>query len=115
MKKEDKKYIKLYAEDFDADVWEEYCNAAEAPLSATSLTIFFDPDEAEYSEDEEDNTEYSEDGDYLIVEEDGTKHYYDDEPDVEVIHGFVCGLCTDITVYKKTEDGEWEEIETYHA
>lgn len=56
-----------------------------------------------------------EDGDYLIVEEDGTKHYYDDEPDVDVIHGFVCGECVDITIYKKTEDGDWEEVDSYHA
>lgn len=62
--------------------------------------------------DEEDDTE---DENYLIVEEDGTKHYYEDKPDVDVIHGFVVGMCVDITIYKKTEDGDWEEIDSYHA
>lgn len=178
----DKKYIKLYAEDFDRDVWESYCKVAEAPLSAISLTIFFDPDEVEYGEEENDcnlpkeitvflddlslediddedevvdaiseylsdtygfchkgfmwergddvdtiniydidwdtsGDEESDDDDYeyRIVEEDGTEHYYDDEPDVDVIHGFVCGMCVDITVEKRTEDGDWEEIDSYHA
>ncbi len=54
-------------------------------------------------------------GNYLIVEEDGTKHYYEDEPDVETIHGFVVGMGVDITIYKKIEDDEWEEVDSYHA
>jgi len=62
--------------------------------------------------DEEDDAD---DGDYLIVEEDGTKHYYEDKPDIETIHGFVVGMGVDITIYKKTEDGEWEKIDSYHA
>ena len=57
----------------------------------------------------------TEDGNYLIVEEDGTEHYYEEEPDGDVIHGFVVGMCVDITIYKKTEDGEWEEVDSYHA
>ena len=57
----------------------------------------------------------ADDKNYLIIEEDGTKHYYEDEPDVGIIHGFVVGMGVDITIYKKTEDGEWEKIDSYHA
>lgn len=114
--KEELNYITLYADETDTDVWEGYCENAEVSKDSTIIRIFFNPKnvEAETNSDCEDEDE-DEDGNYLIIEEDETKHYYDDEPDMDVIHGFVVGMGVDITVYKKTEDGEWEEVDSYHA
>lgn len=41
--KDDKKtnYITIYADDFDTDVWEDYCHTANVPLDATYITIYF--------------------------------------------------------------------------
>ena len=55
---EDKKlcdrHITLYAEDFDRDVWAEYCEAAGVPLSAIEFTICFNSDDVEYVAGDED-------------------------------------------------------------
>ena len=53
-------HIILYAEDFDTDVWEEYCKVAEVPSSSEAITIYFDPSkvEAESEEDEDDDDDY---------------------------------------------------------
>ena len=60
-------YIRLFANEFSSDAWEEYCNICGVHKSATSITIDFDEDDviAEYNEDEEE--EYvpsAENGDY---------------------------------------------------
>lgn len=47
-----KNYIVIYAEDFDRDVWCNYCCAANVPESATSITITFTDDDVEYTEGE---------------------------------------------------------------
>ena len=114
--KEKLNYITLYADETDTDVWEGYCENAEVSKDSTQISIFFDPNnvEAETNSDCE-NEDEDEDGNYLIVEEDGTQHYYDDEPDMDVLHGFVVGMGVDITAYKKTEDGEGGEVDSYHA
>ena len=57
----------------------------------------------------------ADDKNYLIIEEDGTKHYYEDEPDVGIIHGFVVEMGVDITLYKKIGVDDWEEVDSYHA
>lgn len=36
-----KNYITIYADDFDRDVWEDYCTATNVPLTAQSITITF--------------------------------------------------------------------------
>ena len=41
-------YIKLYAEDFDTDVWEGYCRAAGVPTEATVITIKFNDKDVYY-------------------------------------------------------------------
>ena len=49
-----KNYIVIYAEDFDRDVWEDYCLATNVPTSAISITIYFNDKDVEYIDEEED-------------------------------------------------------------
>ena len=55
-------YIVLYAEDFNSDIWEEYCEICGESPSAISLRIPFNPQkvEAEYEEYDESDGEYEE-------------------------------------------------------
>lgn len=45
-----KNYITIFADDMDADVWEDYCNACNVPLSATQITIRFKDEDISYEE-----------------------------------------------------------------
>lgn len=49
-----KRYIKLYADEFDADVWASYCAACGKSAEATELTIWFDESDVKTDLDEED-------------------------------------------------------------
>ena len=40
-------YIVLYADDYDFDVWEEYCNICGVGCSATYIKIKFDHNDVE--------------------------------------------------------------------
>lgn len=53
-----KRHIYLYAEDFDYDVWSEYCDICGVPSSATEIKIVFDDDDVSY---EDSDTERGED------------------------------------------------------
>lgn len=44
------RHIYLYAEDFDCDVWQEYCNVCGVPDSATEIKIVFHEDDVSYDE-----------------------------------------------------------------
>ena len=48
----DQHYLVLYADEFDADTWEEYCDAASVPHSAVTITIKFDATQVTYEEEE---------------------------------------------------------------
>ena len=48
-------YITLYADEYDQDIWEDYCNIARAPKSSETITIYFDPANTEYAGEEEDD------------------------------------------------------------
>jgi len=48
-------YIKIYAEDFDRDVWTDYCDACNVPYSATEITISFTDDKIDYVDGEEED------------------------------------------------------------
>lgn len=50
--------IKLYADEFSKSAWEEYCDIAKVPYDATSITIEFETDEVEYTEEEDEDEEY---------------------------------------------------------
>lgn len=43
-------YIVIYADDFDTDIWKDYCVACNVPRSATSIKITFDDDNVTYTE-----------------------------------------------------------------
>ena len=43
-----KAHIILYADEFDTDVWEEYCGIADVPDSATEIIIPFDTKKVVY-------------------------------------------------------------------
>lgn len=45
-------YIKLYADEFDRDVWEHYCVSTGVPISATVIKIKFNYSDVDYSEEE---------------------------------------------------------------
>lgn len=45
-----KRHIYLYAEDFDCDVWEEYCDICGVPYSATEIKIVFNEDDVDYAD-----------------------------------------------------------------
>ena len=45
-------YIKLYADEFDTDVWEQYCVSAGVPISATMIKISFNYSDVIYKEEE---------------------------------------------------------------
>lgn len=49
-------YIKLYADDYDTDVWEQYCVSAGCPLTSTVITVRFNYKDVSYDEGE---TEYA--------------------------------------------------------
>ena len=46
-------YIILYADNCDRDTWKDYCYACGAPVSATSIKIYFDSKNCEFAEEEE--------------------------------------------------------------
>ena len=48
-----KRHIYLYAEDFDCDVWEEYCDICGVPYSATEIKIVFNEDDVDYADGDE--------------------------------------------------------------
>lgn len=39
--KEDARYLVLYADEYDADVWKDYCDAAGVSYDATEITVKF--------------------------------------------------------------------------
>ncbi len=53
MIKNEQAHIILYAEDFDQDVWKQYCNIADVPYEAQSMTIKFDRNDVDYDDDDE--------------------------------------------------------------
>lgn len=54
MNEETKRHIYIYAEDFDCDVWEEYCDICDVPYSATEIKIVFNEDDVKYYADGDD-------------------------------------------------------------
>lgn len=50
MKESKTNYITLYADEFPCDVWEDYCNNCNVPLSATKITIKFKDSDISYEE-----------------------------------------------------------------
>ena len=44
-------WIKIYADETDRDLWEDYCDACNVPYSATSIKIYFDNKKVEYDEE----------------------------------------------------------------
>lgn len=50
-------YIVLYRDEFDYDVWEEYCNACGVSTMATSLKIKFNWKDVEEMYEEDDDYE----------------------------------------------------------
>lgn len=40
-------YIILYADDYDCDVWEKYCDVCNVPHNATSIKIKFNLNDVE--------------------------------------------------------------------
>lgn len=42
--------IKLYADEFDVDVWESYCEICKVPYSATVIIIKFRDKNVDYQE-----------------------------------------------------------------
>lgn len=47
---DDARYITLYADEYDCDVWKEYCDAAGVSYETTEITIKFKGDDVEYQE-----------------------------------------------------------------
>lgn len=47
--------IILYADEFEAEVWEKYCEICDVPETAHKIIIFFDSKEVEYKEYGEDD------------------------------------------------------------
>lgn len=69
-----KSHIILYADEFDYDVWEDYCEICGVHHSARKITIVFNDEDvkAEYDEDEdEDDFDFEEEPPY----DDEDKHY----------------------------------------
>ena len=64
-------HIILYAEDYNWDVWETYCDICGVSYDATCIKIKFDPNDVEYE------TDYDSDDDCDDDDED------DDEEDYE--------------------------------
>lgn len=51
-------YIVLYPDDYDYDVWENYCDICGVGYDATCIKIKFNPDDVEYETDDDcDNEE----------------------------------------------------------
>lgn len=46
-------YIILYADEFNSDVWEEYCDVCDVPHSATEITIKFVKKNVDYVDGED--------------------------------------------------------------
>lgn len=51
-------HIKIYAEDFPYDVWEEYCDICKVSYNSTMICIGFDYGNVESDEDEDDFEEW---------------------------------------------------------
>ena len=69
-KKEEMNYITLYADEFPADIWEDYCRAAGVPKSATEITLWFKEEDVEYEDgDEEDDENSDEEDDHKTIKE----------------------------------------------
>lgn len=80
MKNKKTNYITIYADDFDVDIWENYCHAANVPLDATYITIYFNDEDVESDAtsdpDEEDDDNYP--GDYIVLIKHPTDETYDE-------------------------------------
>jgi hypothetical protein len=50
--------IILYADDFDCDVWKEYCDVVGVSYSASSITIKFDHNDVKTNEDCDDENDF---------------------------------------------------------
>lgn len=50
-------HIILYGDEFEYDVWKQYCNACGAEPSAESIVIRFDMEDATYNYPEEEENE----------------------------------------------------------
>ena len=42
-----KNYIKIWAEDFDRDIWRDYCDACNVPYDSISIKIYFNDEDVE--------------------------------------------------------------------
>ena len=51
------RYIILYADDYDYDVWEEYCDICGVDCDATYIKIHFDDKNVECDSDNEQSEE----------------------------------------------------------
>jgi len=45
--KANKSRIVLYADEFDEDVWEQYCEICDVPYDSSEITIYFDTKDVE--------------------------------------------------------------------
>lgn len=45
--KSNKSRIVLYADEFDEDVWEQYCEICDVPYDSSEITIYFDTKDVE--------------------------------------------------------------------
>lgn len=46
-------YIVLYADDYNYDVWEEYCDICDVPYYATYIKINFKSKDVEFDDNDE--------------------------------------------------------------
>lgn len=44
-----KNYITIYSEDYDNDIWKEYCDICNVPYDATEITIKFNDKDLSYN------------------------------------------------------------------
>lgn len=42
-----KNRIVLYADEFDEDIWEQYCEICDVPSDSSEITIYFDTKDVE--------------------------------------------------------------------
>lgn len=47
------RHIIIYAEDYDYDVWKEYCDICDADYDATYIKIAFNDEDVEFGNEEE--------------------------------------------------------------
>ena len=71
-------HIILYADDFNYDVWKEYCEICGVHPSAISITIIFDDndvkayyDEEDYDDEDEEEDEDEDEEEYVPSAENG--------------------------------------------